>query len=426
MADGSGAAADAWQSVRTSRGAGGISAQLLACPRALHEPFIAGASIGGDRGPARRSAAVAVPMDQGVGSRLEPHVGVVERLSLELLKRDVALDRQSLLAELVSLVPDQAPLVTPTEMESVVEGLVGLGPVERFRADPEVTDILVNRFDEVWIERGGQLERSPVSYSSDDAVMSAIERVIAPSGLRLDRASPAVDVRLADGSRLHATLPPIAVDGPAFALRRFVPRARTLLDLQDTGAVDREGVDYLALAVRQRRNIVVTGGTGSGKTTLLNVLSAEIPQSQRTITVEDSAELSLHGHTLRLEARPANAEGAGEVTVQQLVRNALRLRPDRIIVGEVRGPEALDMISAMNTGHDGSMSTVHANGPDEAMWRIETLALSGERRVSEHAVQRQLRSAVHVLVHTERTSDGRRVGSIHEVGRDQLREVWRC
>ncbi|MBT8249770.1 MAG: Flp pilus assembly complex ATPase component TadA [Acidimicrobiia bacterium] len=353
-------------------------------------------------------------------------MGVVERLSRELLNRDVALDRESLFSELLSLVPHHAPLAKPAEIEAVLDGLVGLGPVEQFLADTAVTDILVNRYDDVWVERAGHLERTPVTFSSPEAVLAAIERAIAPSGLRLDRASPSVDARLADGSRLHATLPPISIDGPAFALRRFVPKARTLLELEARGALDHQASGYLADAVRNRRNIVVTGGTGSGKTTLLNVLSGEIPSSQRTITVEDSAELSLHGHILRLESRPANAEGAGQVTVQQLVRNALRLRPDRIIVGEVRGPEALDMISAMNTGHDGSMSTVHANGPDEALWRIETLALSGERRVSELAVQRQLQSAIHVLVHTARVTGGRRVVSIHEVDRHGLREVWGC
>ncbi|NND13045.1 MAG: CpaF family protein, partial [Acidimicrobiia bacterium] len=196
-------------------------------------------------------------------------MGVVERLSRELLNRDVALDRESLFSELLSLVPHHAPLAKPAEIEAVLDGLVGLGPVEQFLADTAVTDILVNRYDDVWVERAGHLERTPVTFSSPEAVLAAIERAIAPSGLRLDRASPSVDARLADGSRLHATLPPISIDGPAFALRRFVPKARTLLELEARGALDHQASGYLADAVRNRRNIVVTGGTGSGKTTLL-------------------------------------------------------------------------------------------------------------------------------------------------------------
>ncbi len=353
-------------------------------------------------------------------------MGVVRRLSRELLDRDIPLDRASLTAELDAITAERAPLLKPGERSAVVDSLVGLGPVEQFRSDPEITDVLVNRFDDIWIEKAGELVRTDVRFDGPGAVLAAVERMIAPAGLRLDRTSPSVDVRLPDGSRMHATIPPVAIDGPAFAVRRFVPVARTLLDLEQSGSIRPEATGLLSESVRRRQNLIVSGGTGSGKTTLLNVLSAEIPPGQRTITIEDSAELSLQGHTLRLEARPANADGVGEVSLRLLVRNALRLRPDRIIVGEVRGAEALDMISAMNTGHNGSMSTVHANGPEEAMWRLETLALSGERRVSALAVSRQLYAAIQVIVHTERRPEGRRVVSIHEVGTDGFTEVYRC
>jgi pilus assembly protein CpaF len=255
-------------------------------------------------------------------------------------------------------------------------------------------------------------------------VIAAVERVIAPLGLRIDRASPAVDARLPDGSRLHAVIPPAAVDGPVLALRRFRTSMTSLDDLVAAGAIDPDGAALLAAAVRDRNNLVVSGGTGSGKTTLLNLVSGEIPEGERVVTIEDSAELRLHGHVVRLEARPPNAEGAGEITLRTLVRQALRMRPDRIVVGEVRGPEALDLIQSMSTGHPGSMGTVHANGPDEALWRLETLALSGDARLPERVVRRLLRSAVHLVVHLERRSGRRRVVGIHALDGDGTRELW--
>jgi pilus assembly protein CpaF len=342
-------------------------------------------------------------------------VGLIDRLSHELLNRDIPLDRPSLTTGLSSLLPEVAPLATARDIDTVVDGLVGLGPIEALLVDPQVTDVLVNRFDEIWVERDGELVRSGVSYSSPEAVRATIERIIAPLGLRLDRASPSVDARLADGSRLHAAIPPIAVDGPAFAIRRFIPAVRTFEDLVAAGSLTNTVADRLRESVRGRRNVLVSGGTGSGKTTLLNVLSTAIDSQERTITIEDSAELVLVGHTLRLEARPPNAEGAGEVSLRDLVRNALRLRPDRIVVGEVRGPEALDLISAMNTGHAGSMGTIHANGPEQALWRLETLAMSGDRRVGRRAIERQIRGAIHLVVHMERKPSGRRVESVHRL-----------
>lgn len=244
-----------------------------------------------------------------------------------------------------------------------------------------------------------------------------VERVIAPLGLRIDRSRPMVDARLPDGSRLHAVLPPAAVRSPMVAIRRFTQRVSSLADLVEAGTARPEEVDRLVSAVTSRETIVVSGGTGAGKTTLLNLLSAAIPPTERVVTIEDAAELSLPGHVVRLEARPPNAEGAGEITIRDLLRSALRLRPDRLIVGEVRGAEALDLISALNTGHRGSMTTVHANSPDEAVWRLETLALTAGV-ASETVIARQLRAAVDLVVQIERTAGVRVISSI--AGRDDL------
>jgi pilus assembly protein CpaF len=243
-----------------------------------------------------------------------------------------------------------------------------------------------------------------------------VERVISPLGLRLDLSSPVVDARLADGSRLHAVIPPAAVDHPVVAVRRFAPAVRSLSDLVGTGAATLHQVEVLKAAVRERRNLIVAGGTGSGKTTLLNLLAAQIPAGERVVTIEDAAELDFPGHVVRLEARPPNAEGAGEISVRSLLRSALRLRPDRIVLGEVRGPEALDLVSALNTGHAGSMSTVHANTPDEALLRLETLALMGEERVGTAAVRRQLHAALQLVIQVERREGRRRIAALARVG----------
>jgi len=305
--------------------------------------------------------------------------------------------------------------------------LIGMGPLDPLLSDPTISDILVNGPNEVWIEQQGSLRRATdVSFSGPDAVVAAVERMLAPLGLRIDRASPAVDARLPDGSRLHAVIPPASVDGPVIAIRRFIPTLRSLGDLQAAGAVDADGASLLRSAVTDGRNLVVSGGTGTGKTTLLNVVGGLIPPSSRIITVEDAAELRLPGHVVRLEGRPPNAEGVGEITLRTLVRHAMRLRPDRIIVGEVRGAEALDLIQAMSTGHDGSMGTVHANGPEEAMWRLETLALSGDNHLPERAVRRLLWSAIEAVVHLERRGTRRVVASISEVRGDELVKVWSC
>jgi pilus assembly protein CpaF len=244
--------------------------------------------------------------------------------------------------------------------------------------------------------------------------VTTIERAIAPLGLRIDRSSPMVDARLPDGSRLHAVLPPAAVEHPLLAIRRFTQRVGELEDLVSAGTATREQIELIAAAVSDRRTVVVSGGTGAGKTTLLNLMAGQIEVGERIVTIEDAAELDLPGHVVRLEARPANAEGAGEITVRSLIKSALRLRPDRIIVGEVRGPEALDLISAMNTGHRGSLTTVHANSPREAMLRLETLALSAGD-ASESAIARQLDAAVETVVQIDRVGSERRISGIADI-----------
>lgn len=353
-------------------------------------------------------------------------MAVVDRIARELVDRGVTLTRPELFRAASGVIADVAPLASRGDIESAVDLLVGFGALEPLMHDDAITDIFVNGPADIWIERNGVLERSEIRFPSEEAIRAAVERVIAPLGLRLDLASPAVDARFPDGSRLHALIPPLSPQGTIVAIRRFGARLSTIDELVAIGSVDRSGADLLAEIVANADNVLVSGGTGSGKTTMLNVLASSVDRSQRIVTVEDAAELSIAGHVIRLESRPANSEGVGEVTLGELVRHALRLRPDRIIVGEVRGPEALDLISAMNTGHDGSMSTVHANGPEEALWRVETLALTGDRRAPAEAVRRQLRSAVDVVVHLARTSQGRKVVSIASVGRDEVEEVWSC
>lgn len=258
---------------------------------------------------------------------------MIERIIDRIVESGAPFDRPSLTAEARRIARDEAPLAGPEMVSDVVDSLVGLGPVEVLLRDPDVTDVLVNGSSEVWVERHGVLVASAVTFTDDAAVMAAVERVIAPLGLRLDHASPAVDARLPDGSRLHAVIPPVSIDGPVVAVRRFKPTVRTLGDLVEAGSLTNAGASLLRDAVASRNNILVSGGTGAGKTTLLNVLSGVIPASERVVTVEDAAELQMKGHVVRLEARPPNAEGRGEVTVRTLVRHALRLRPDRIIVG---------------------------------------------------------------------------------------------
>ena len=315
--------------------------------------------------------------------------------------------------------------------ELVLRETVGLGPLEELLSDAAVEEVMVNGPHEVYVERRGRIDRTTVSFPSERAVRNVIERILAPLGRRVDELSPMVDARLADGSRVNVVIPPLSVDGPALSIRRF-PAARPDPDeLVATGTITADLRDLLAAAVRSRRSILICGGTGSGKTTMLNALSAYIGAEERVITIEDAAELRLRQpHVVRLESRPPSVEGRGEVTIRDLLRNALRMRPDRIVIGEVRGPEALDLLTALNTGHDGALSTLHANSPVDALRRLETLALMAGVGLPHEAIREQVRRGVELVVHLARSPDGRRrvieagevVAAAGGVG---VREVWR-
>jgi pilus assembly protein CpaF len=318
-------------------------------------------------------------------------------------------------AQVAALVRDEAPPLPGPVLERLVAEVVaevtGLGPLEALMADPGVTEVMVNGPGRVWVERDGTLQRVEAALDGA-AIQRIIERVVGPLGLRVDRSSPLVDARLPDGSRVNVVVPPLAVDGPCVTIRRFGARALPLSCFCPPPVAA-----LLAWAVRARCNIVVSGGTGAGKTTLLNTLAGEIPSGHRVVTVEDTAELRLaQEHVVRLEARPPNAEGAGGVSVRDLVRNALRMRPDRIVVGECRGAEALDMLQAMNTGHEGSLSTLHANSPADALRRLETMVLLGEVALPITAVREQIAASVDLVVQVLRGADGaRRVTEVAEV-----------
>lgn len=350
----------------------------------------------------------------------------IDRLIERIVDTSQELERGHLERAGEQIVGDVAPLAGPDAVTKAVDAIVGLGPLEHLAHDPHVTDILVNRHDDVWVERSGSLERTDVRFRNAEDVIAMVRRLVAPLGLRIDRASPAVDARLDDGSRLHAMIPPASVDGPVVAIRRFVNAVADLDALETTGAIAGPGKQVLADVVAQRENLLIAGATGAGKTTLLNVLGSRISWDDRVVTIEDAAELSLPGHVVRLEAHPPNVEGAGEITIRTLVRHALRLRPDRLIVGEVRGAEALDMVQALNTGHAGSMSTIHANDADAAIDRLVTMCAMAPERVPTETLLGQVRSAIGVVVVMARTADGRVVRSIHKRGTQALEQVYPC
>jgi pilus assembly protein CpaF len=310
-----------------------------------------------------------------------------------------------------------APAARARLVERVLALAAGLGPLDALLADPRVDEVMVNGPEVVWIERAGRIERTPTAFGSEGELMHAIERILAPLGRRVDEAAPLCDARLPDGSRVNVVIPPLSLTGPCLTIRRFRRQGFSLDDLVSNGTLPEPLASTLAGAVRGRASILVSGGTGSGKTTTLNALSGEIPDDERIVTIEDAAELRLRQrHVVRLEARPPNLEGRGEVTIRQLVRNALRMRPDRIVVGEVRGAEALDMLMALNTGHDGSLSTVHANSPADALRRVETLTLMAGLGLPHEAVREQVASALELVVHQARDRDGaRRIVAVAEV-----------
>ncbi len=301
--------------------------------------------------------------------------------------------------------------------EELTDETIGMGPLAPLLADPAVSDILVNGPDKVYIERFGRLERTDIRFRDAEHIVRVIERIAARVGRRIDSGAPMADLRLPDGSRVNATLPPATIDGPTISIRRFGRRRMRRSDLLGVGTVSQDILDFLAVAVRARKNILISGGTGAGKSTLLGALAEVIPDTERIVVIEDTAELTLdQEHTVRMETRPPNIEGRGQITARDLVINALRMRPDRIVVGEVRGGEALDMLQAMNTGHDGGMCTIHANSPRDALSRLETMVLMAGLELPSRAVREQIVSAIHLLVHVRRYDDGvRRIESIAEL-----------
>lgn len=307
---------------------------------------------------------------------------------------------------------DQAHLLA-----RILDDSVGMGPLETYLHDDDITEVMVNGPFEIFIERNGLLERTDGRFRDESHLRHIIDRIVAPIGRRIDESSPMVDARLRDGSRVHAVLPPVSLKGPILTIRKFRKRPFTIDDLLENQTITPGMAGFLAAAVRSKLNILVSGGTGSGKTTLLNVLSSFIPAGERLITIEDSAELRLQGqHVVALETKPMNVEGHGEITIRELVRNALRMRPDRIIVGEVRGSEAFDMLQAMNTGHEGALVTVHANSPYDALARLESMLLIGAISLPVSVIRQYILSAIDLIVHTQRLSDGKRkVLSIAEV-----------
>ena len=359
----------------------------------------------------------------------------LRRLHLDELTPDQVREQLSdLLEKIISGIKGQLPETVDSAklLKIVLDETVGLGALEELLADKDVTEVMVNCHDDIYVERAGRLEKTEITFSSPDAVMSTIERIVSPLGRRIDESSPMVDARLQDGSRVNAIIPPLALRGPCITIRKFPEHKLVDSDLIRFGSINEAMVAFVRMAVEQRLNIVVSGGTGSGKTTLLNILSNYIPLDERVITVEDAAELKLvQPHVISLEARPANMEGKGQVTIRELVKNCLRMRPDRIVVGECRGGEALDMLQAMNTGHDGSLTTGHANTPRDMLRRLEVMVLMAGMDLPVMAIREQVASAVDVIIQQNRFSDGsRRITSITEVtgmsgDTVQLSEIFR-
>jgi pilus assembly protein CpaF len=350
---------------------------------------------------------------------------LLEHLDLAKLDRaelDSPAMREKVMAALRRIISEHS---TYAALGTRVEGLIrdltdevlGLGPLERLLADDSVSEIMVVDARTIFAERKGRLEQVPLSFTDDDSVRAVIERIVTPLGRRIDESTPLVDARLKDGSRVNAVIPPLALKGPCITIRRFAKKPLKMKDLVGFGSLSAEMATFLTCAVKVKKNIIISGGTGSGKTTLLNVLSGSIPECERIVSVEDAAELRLEQpHVVSLESRPANLEGKGEYSIRDLVKNALRMRPDRIVVGECRGGEAIDMLQAMNTGHEGSLTTTHANSPKEAIARLETLCLMGGLDLPVRAIRYQIASSIHLVVQQSRFSDGaRRVTSIAEV-----------
>ena len=395
-------------------------------PRATSEPVRA----------AQAASAAATPETSDTGSRLGGdakqifstlrliHERVIARLDFRRIdvtkfgENELRSKTRELIEEIIEEDPSiVGKLSREVLIEAAVNEAVGLGPLESLLADDTVSEIMVNRYDQIFVERAGKLQESEIVFSSDQAVQSAIERIVAPLGRRIDESSPMVDGRLKDGSRVNAVIPPLSLKGPSLTIRKFSKRKLQAQDMVNYGSATMDMMNFLKLAVEQRKNVLISGGTGSGKTTLLNILSNYIPDDERVVTVEDAAELKLSQPNLvSLEARPANVEGKGLVSIRDLVRNCLRMRPDRIVVGECRGGEALDMLQAMNTGHDGSLTTVHANAPRDTLARLEVMVLMAGMDLPVAAIRQQIASAIDLIVQQQRMSDGtRKITYISEV-----------
>ena len=343
-------------------------------------------------------------------------------------------ERVELPAAVRGIVDEHAALLSGEQRDQLAERVlrdtVGLGPLEELLRDPAVEEVMVNGHEEVWVERRGRLERTAVRFADEEQLRDVIERVLGPIGRRVDELCPMADGRLADGSRVNVVIPPLAVAGPALSIRRFTGFRPDPDELVRRGTLDQAALKLLTAAVAERRNLIVSGGTGSGKTTVLNALSSLIEPGERIITIEDAAELNLQQpHVVRLESRPPGIEGSGEVSIRDLVRNCLRMRPDRIVIGEVRGAEAMDLLVALNTGHQGALSTVHANGPEEALRRIETLAMMAGLGVPHGVVREQLAAAIDLVLHLERGPGGSRLATtlsevVRAAGTATVRELW--
>ncbi len=367
----------------------------------------------------RRKDAIA---DSSRRLKVKVHNKLFETIDVSKLETlEPAMVSSKVTAAINDILNEDGRLLTDADRNRLVEELknelLGLGPLEPLLRDDEITDILVNGHDQVYVEKRGKLHVTDVVFQDDAHLMLIIDRIVSRVGRRVDESSPMVDARLPDGSRINAIIPPLALDGPALSIRRFGKHRFDIGALVEKGALTWDLVEFLLAVVRARLNVIVCGGTGSGKTTMLNCLSAFVPEDERIVTIEDSAELSLQQpHVVRLETRPSNLEGRGEVTQRDLVKNCLRMRPDRIVVGEVRGAEVFDMLQAMSTGHDGSIATIHANSPRECLGRLEMMMLLSGASIPQRAMRQQIASALNVIVHVSRLSDGsRKVLKISEI-----------
>jgi pilus assembly protein CpaF len=371
---------------------------------------------------ARPVAAAPTARDPFAELKNRVHLAVIGDLGPQLFNVSINPDelRERVLGDIRNQLGDESGISRDDRLrlvEDIADDILGHGPIERLLADDTVSEIMVNGPFDVWVERAGRLAQTSVRFNDESHLRRIINKMVAQVGRRIDESSPMVDARLPDGSRVNAIIPPLSLSGPLVTIRKFSKTRLALQDMVPLGTISTQTLEFLERAVLARLNILISGGTGSGKTTLLNALSSAIPDNERIVTIEDAAELRLNQrHVLRLESRPKNIEGEGEIPIRELVRNSLRMRPDRIVVGEVRGPETLDMLQAMNTGHDGSLSTVHANTPRDALSRLETMVLMAGFDLPIRAIRQQVASALDLIVHIERVEDGsRHVTAVTEV-----------